>query len=306
MRALRIFQVDSFTTRPFGGNPAGVVPNAHGLDERQMQVIAREMGCSETAFVSAPEIPGADYRVRFFTPSIEVPLCGHATVATFHVLCSEGLIARGTRKVWQQTGAGKLPIDLDWDENGVTVMMTQAPPEFRPLNEDPGPILNALGLSSEDRHPDYPVELGSTGLWDLLLPLRGLDAMKRISPDHHALAALNRAQGAISTHVWTFETEEPGHRVHARNLAAALDMPEDPVTGTANGALAAYLVKHDLVEPNLVTTIEVEQGYEIGRPGVVRAEVSLGPSPSGPLSVRVGGRAVTVLRGELTIHISGA
>lgn len=220
MASTRVFQVDSFTSTPFGGNPAGVVPDASGLTPLEMQFVAREMNLSETAFVLSPETEGADFRVRFFTPGCEVPLCGHATVATFTVLCREGVIAPGTPRVYQQTGAGVLPVDLLWKSDEIeSIMMTQALPEFRRFEGDPGEILSALGLSKEDLECSYPIGFASTGLWDLMLPLKGLAAMRKISPNHGELARINRAQGVVSTHAWCFETEEAGHDLHVRNLA---------------------------------------------------------------------------------------
>lgn len=300
MTSTRIFQVDSFTSTPFGGNPAGVVPDANGLTVSEMQFAAREMNLSETAFVLSPEAEGADFRVRFFTPGCEVPLCGHATIATFTVLCREGVIVPGTPRVYQQTGAGVLPVDLLWKNNEIeSVMMTQASPEFRPFEGDPGEILSALGLSTEDLERSYPAGFASTGLWDLMLPLKGLAAMRKISPNHGELARINRAQGVVSTHVWCLETEETGHDLHVRNLAAAVDIPEDPVTGTANGALGAFLVHNGLVGCTPAVTLTVEQGYEIDRKGLVRVEVA---ASAGKIErVRVGGTAVAVLSGTMRL-----
>lgn len=300
MASTRVFQVDSFTSTPFGGNPAGVVPDASGLTPLEMQFVAREMNLSETAFVLSPETEGADFRVRFFTPGCEVPLCGHATVATFTVLCREGVIAPGTPRVYQQTGAGVLPVDLLWKSDEIeSIMMTQALPEFRRFEGDPGEILSALGLSKEDLECSYPIGFASTGLWDLMLPLKGLAAMRKISPNHGELARINRAQGVVSTHAWCFETEEAGHDLHVRNLAAAVGIPEDPVTGTANGALGAFLVHKGIVGCAPDVTLTVEQGYEIDRKGLVRVEVA---APAGKIErVRVGGTAVTVLSGTMRL-----
>lgn len=300
MKTVQAYQVDAFTDRPFGGNPAGVILGADLLTEAQMQRLAREMNCSETAFVCRPDCEGADFRVRFFTPACEVPLCGHATIATFHVLASEGIIPRSTPRVHQFTGAGLLPVDLEWGDNGPKIMMTQAPPQFRPFAGDPEPVVRALGLEMHDVDPQAPIEFASTGLWDLMVPLTGLDAMRRIDPDHAALAALNRSQNAVSTHVWTAETADPAHDFHTRNLAAACGIPEDPVTGTANGALGAYLVSHGILKPERCNCIRVEQGYEIDRPGLVHVEIA---AREGTIErVRVGGRAVVVLKGEMRVE----
>lgn len=330
-KTLRLFKVDSFTDQLFSGNPAGVVPDASGLSERQMQLIAREINAAETAFVTPSHKTGIDYHVRFFTPECEVPLCGHATVAAYHVLSSEGYLPADCRKIRQQTGAGVLPVELrpimaeiDCDPAHATrltpaklparlqahatrrseIWMAQPLPEFKPFNDDPVPVLRALGLDSSCLDPEKPIELVSTGLWDLMLPVKNLDCIRKINPDHQTLATLNRAQGVISTHVWTFETAnssaDPGHTAHVRNLAAAVGVPEDPVTGTANGAFGSYLIKNRLL-PVIegCNRFTIEQGYEINRPGLVHAEIDYA---NGAIThVQVGGSAVTVFRGELSV-----
>ena len=325
-KTLKIFVVDSFTNQLFGGNPAGVVPDAAGLSERQMQLIAREINASETAFVTPSPEAGVDYHVRFFTPECEVPLCGHATVATYHILSSEGYLPAGCRQIRQQTGAGVLPVELR--PNCSEVWMTQALPEFRPFHDDPAPVLKALGLDSSCLDPEKPIEIVSTGLWDLMLPLRNLDCIRKINPDHAALAALNKAQGVVSTHVWTFETADAyagsgraegrtascaarcaagravHHTAHVRNLAAAVGVPEDPVTGTANGAFGSYLIKNRLLPvKDGCNRFTIEQGNEIDRPGLVQVEIDC--ASSGTITtVQVGGSAVTVFRGELEPNLS--
>lgn len=326
-KTLKVFKVDSFTDQLFGGNPAGVVPDASGLSERQMQLIAREINAAETAFVTPSQEIGIDYHVRFFTPECEVPLCGHATVAAYHILNSEGYLPANCRKIRQKTGAGVLPVELRpiMAETGgdpahaayltrakrpayaaccSEIWMTQPLPEFRPFNDDPTPVLHALGLDSSCLDMEKPIELVSTGLWDLMLPVKNLDCIRKIDPDHQALAVLNIAQGAISTHVWTFETAKtasgPDRTAHVRNLAAAVGIPEDPVTGTANGAFSSYLIKNRLL-PVIegCNRFTIEQGYEIDRPGLVHAEVDY--ANGAITAVQVGGSAVTVFRGELSV-----
>jgi len=339
-KSVKIFRVDSFTGKPFGGNPAGVVPDAAGLTERQMKLIAREINASETAFVMPSPEAGVDYHVRFFTPECEVPLCGHATVATYHVLSSEGYLPAGCRKVTQLTGAGILPIELRPiktainDGNAIDssdyteIWMSQNLPEFRPFNDDPAPVLAALGLDNSCLDPEKPIEFATTGLWDLVLPLKNLDCIRKINPDHAALAALNKAQGVVSTHIWTFETVGSAdaqtsatgvtgaigahhatishaisrHTAHVRNLSAAVGIPEDPVTGTANGAFGCYLIKNRLLPVKEgCNRFTIEQGYEIDRPGLVHVEIDCNDNQT-ITRVQVGGRAVTVFQGQLRLY----
>jgi PhzF family phenazine biosynthesis protein len=131
MKRYRIYQVDSFTTERFRGNPAGVVPNADGLTAMQMQTIARELNNSETAFVLNAEAPDHDIRVRFFTPTIEVPSCGHATIAAHYVRAVENSLPSST--VIQKIGAGILPVDVVRDDSDYRIVMTQGAIEFGEL-----------------------------------------------------------------------------------------------------------------------------------------------------------------------------
>ena len=163
MKKYKIYQVDSFTRTCFHGNPAGVVPDADGLSEEQMQRIAREMNNSETAFIFPSNSPDYDVEVRFFTPTTEVPICGHATVAAHYVYALENQF--GSRRVRQKTKAGILPVDIIQSGDDYSVVMTQGTPE---VSEDLGGevrnrIADALGISTDDTCREYPVAISSTG-----------------------------------------------------------------------------------------------------------------------------------------------
>lgn len=288
--------VDAFTTRPFTGNPCGVITRADGLSDMQMQAIARELNLSETAFVF-PSLT-ADFRVRFFTPTKEIPLAGHPTIATMHALVEEGRIPlrEGRARVVQELSIGVLPVDIERRQDGtVRVVMTQNRPEFgRRL--DRTVYAQALGISPDDILPDVPVQVVSTGTPQAMVPVRSLEVLKRLRPDWQHLSDLEEVGHYFSTHVFTLDTFEPGHRAHARHFAASAGVPEDPVTGSAIGAMAAYLWKYGLVrEPRYV----VEQGHIIGRPGL--AEVEVEAEGGEPTKVRVAGTAVTVLRGTIDV-----
>ncbi|GBD23294.1 putative isomerase YddE [bacterium HR29] len=296
MPAYQVKIVDAFTRTPFTGNPCGVITRADGLNDAQMQAIARELNLSETAFVF-PSLR-ADFRVRFFTPTKEIPLAGHPTIATMHALAEEGRIdlTPGRARVVQELSIGILPVDIERrDDGAVRVVMTQNPPEFgRRL--DRTVYAQALGISPDDILPDVPVQVVSTGTPQAMVPVRSLDVLRRLRPDWQHLSDLEQVGHYFSTHVFTLEALEPGHRAHARHFAASAGVPEDPVTGSAIGAMAAYLWKYGLVrEPRYV----VEQGHLIGRPGLVEVEVEARGSE--PTLVRIAGTAVTVLRGTIEV-----
>lgn len=287
--------VDAFTTTRYAGNPCGVITRADGLNEAQMQAIARELNLSETAFVF-PSIR-ADFSVRFFTPAKEIPLAGHPTIATMHTLFEEGRIevpAVGKRIV-QELSIGVLPVHLERIANGVKVKMTQAKPEFlRRL--DKNVLATALGIESGDILAGVPPQVVSTGTPQAMIPVKSIDVLRRLRPDFQHLGDLEEFGEYYSTHVFAIEALDPANRTHARHFAANAGIPEDPVTGSATGAMAAYLWKYGLVrEP----TFNAEQGHLIGRPGVVEVEVDA--NGEDPVEVRIAGTAITVLRGTITV-----
>jgi trans-2,3-dihydro-3-hydroxyanthranilate isomerase len=288
--------VDAFTTQRYTGNPCGVVARADGLTDAQMQAIARELNASETAFVFPSQ--RARFRVRFFTPVREIPLAGHPTIATMHTLVEEGRIdlSGGPVRITQELSIGLLPVDIELDaERNVRVTMTQTRPEFgRRL--DRNVFAEALGIRAADILPDVPVQVVSTGTPQAMVPVRSLDVLRNLRPNFQHLSDLEEVGHYFSVHVFCLEALEPGHRAHARHFAASAGIPEDPVTGSATGAMAAYLWKYGLVREPRYT---VEQGHIMGRPGLVDVEVDAeGEEPTG---VRIAGTAVTVLRGTITV-----
>ncbi|HHV78373.1 MAG TPA: PhzF family phenazine biosynthesis protein [Firmicutes bacterium] len=325
MREVRVRQVDAFTNERFRGNPAGVVLHADDLTPSNMQLIAREMNLSETAFVTHPApTSGADFGVRFFTPQTEVPFCGHATVATFFSLAEEGMLpATGpVVTVRQKTGAGVLPVHVHFGENKTPamVMMEQNPPMTRPSALDPESIAPVLGVRPDDICGG-PMGLCNTGNWHLFVPLRR-DRFSSLQVDLERLAKLNREVGAITTHLYCFLSPGGTVQLHTRDFAPAVGVAEDPVTGSASGALAGFLSlcaydpyaaaiwpagasrvelarfleKHTLQLPRAETVLvklNMEQGKEIGRDGLVFTEVEI--SGSRVKTVRAGGQAVTVM-----------
>jgi trans-2,3-dihydro-3-hydroxyanthranilate isomerase len=288
--------VDAFTTRRFAGNPCGVVTRADGLTDAQMQSIARELNLSETAFVFPST--RANFRVRFFTPAKEIPLAGHPTIATMHTLVEEGRIdlSGGTKRVVQELNIGVLPVDIGLDaEKHVRVVMTQAKPEFlRRL--DRNVYAEALGIKPLDMLQDVPAQVVSTGTPQAMVPVKSLDVLKRLRPDYQHLSDLEELGEYFSLHVFALEAFEAPHRAHSRHFAASAGISEDPVTGSATGAMAAYLWKHGLLREGHYT---VEQGHIMGRPGIV--EVLIDGHNDEPTNVQIAGTAVTVLRGTITV-----
>lgn len=300
MRRYEVYQVDAFTTEPFTGNPAGVVPGADGLTDTEMQAIARELNNSETAFILGSDGPDHDVRVRFFTPTIEVPSCGHATIAAHYVRAVEEALPSCT--VVQKIGAGILPVAVERRGSDYRIEMTQGTVEldepFSGRRRDE--IVEALGLRPEELDPRCPVQVVSTGHSKVLVGLRSPDRLHALVPD---LAGLSRISREIGCNGYFTFALTPGDDVlaHGRMFAPAIGIAEDPVTGNANGPLGAYLVEHGLATPEGgVLSFRARQGEAIGRPGIV--EVTVETEGGRPRTVRVAGRAVIVFRSELKLQ----
>lgn len=299
MKKIQIKQVDAFTKTPLKGNPAGIVLNAEGLTDEEMQLIAREMNLSETAFIMKSQT--ADFKVRFFTPVAEVDLCGHATIGTFYALAEENRIKLDVDYivVTQETRAGILPVEI-YSINGILqkIMMTQAKPQFRDISISPEEVAYILNIPSEQICRDFPLEMAYTGLWHLMVPIKNIEFVRSMNPNMKKLREMNLEYGIITTHVFCFETQEDDAQVHTRSFAPAVNVEEDPATGTANGALGAYLVKNKIFKPeNGVLKITAEQGYEINRDSKIFVEVYT--TEEEIEKVKVGGIAVTSLDGTL-------
>jgi PhzF family phenazine biosynthesis protein len=300
MKKCRLYQVDSFTTDLFQGNPAGVVPDADGLTAAQMQAIAREMNNSETAFILSPIAPDHEVWIRFFTPTTEVPSCGHATIAAHYVRAREMGIPSCT--IIQKIGAGILPVEIIREEEDYRIVMTQGAIEFGETftGRQRDEIIAALGIRAGDLNSGCPVQIVSTGHSKVLVGIREWTVLDRLQPDMARLTEISPRIRCNGYFVFAL-VDDPGEVLsHGRMFAPAIGIPEDPVTGNANGPLGAYLVRHQLVETDGSRfAFKGQQGEAIGRLGTVEVEVEI--AEGRPAVVRVGGRAVIVFKSELTL-----
>lgn len=292
-----VYIVNAFTTCGKGGNGAGVVIDGDTLTYFEMQEIARKVGLSETAFVIKSQRPEYDYEVKFFTPTTEVDLCGHATIATFYTLASLGLIKghNNTIKLKQKTLAGILEVKLVFEEGKIeAVLMTQATPKFLFTVEDLEPLCKVLNINKEvvglNGFKINPMAV-STGLSDIMLPIRNLEALKSITPDFKALADYSDSLNLIGVHAFSLETEKEASTVTTRNFGPAAGIDEESATGTSNGALAAYLVKNGVIPLSKDTKILCEQGYYMDNPSEIVAKVE---GDLDNLIIKVGGSATII------------
>lgn len=297
-RAVEILQVDAFTARPFGGNPAGVVLDASRLTDAEMRRIAAEMNVPETAFIMPPSRPAADYRLRWFTPSgKEVTFCGHATVATGHALAESGRVS-GDRVVFDTLG-GLLHVSIGSTPGGSVIWFEPALPALASAPESLAPILEALGIQRE-----------RLGAWarpaltpekDLWLPVAGLEVLKSLAPNMQRLARIGNDAGIRGFCLTAREALEPGSLTHSRFFAPHYGIPEDPVTGSVHASLAVIIWQAGLLKASGDrAAFQAEQGDLLGRPGRLRVELQL--VNGRPARVRVGGQAVTVLSGAIRIE----
>jgi trans-2,3-dihydro-3-hydroxyanthranilate isomerase len=298
-RRISIKQVDAFTDTPLSGNPAGVVLNAAGLSDTQMQHIAREFAVSETVFVLPATTPAADIRLRWFTPQTEVPLCGHATVAAFHALAEEGLHDMGARDVYVfrvETKSGVLPVQVDKTNGSPQILMGLQVPEFIRAGQYKLDVMRILSITLEDFENRLPIVIADS----LYVPIRRLHTIFGLRPNLFALSQFLANRKLSGLCAFTTETVDRTSSVHSRFFAPSIGINEDPVTGSANGPLGVYLYDQGLIEANGDTvSIVGEQGDAIGRRG--RVDIRLGVKNSEVQSLHIGGRAVTILDGEMTV-----
>ncbi|MBD0839866.1 PhzF family phenazine biosynthesis isomerase [Streptomyces sp. TRM68416] len=270
------------TTVPDGGNPAGVVLDASGLDDTAMLSVAAEVGYSETAFVTARDDSRGRFRVRYFSPLTEVPFCGHATVATAVALAER----IGPGELLFETPAGEIPVSTATDADGVVrATLTSVPTRSRPAtSEELDAALAALGWERGDLDPELPPHVAFGGAEHLVLAAATRARLADLAYDFEGLAEVMRSHGWTTVQlVW----RESAERFHARDPFPVGGVVEDPATGAAAAALGGYLRTLGLVpEP---VTIAVRQGEDMGRP----SELLVGIDPADP-RVRVTGRAQSI------------
>ena len=299
-RKYKLFQVDSFTDKNFSGNPAGVILNADVLTDEEMQQIAKELNNSETAFILSPTESDHEVWIRYFTPTTEVPTCGHATIAAHYVRAKENGIT--SRKLIHKIGIGKLPIEIVAEDGDLKILMTQGRVEIsEPLDGAVvNNILEAIGLSADDFNQECPVQIVSTGSTKVIIGIKNAKALNSLSPSFSSIKEISKSIGCIGFFPFTFDTGRKDVLTTARMFAPAIGINEDPVTGNGNGPLGAYLVHNNLAGHNgKMLSFRGEQGVALGRPGYVDVDVTIDNGI--PVKVVVGGRAVIVFQTEIEI-----
>jgi len=295
MSTYSLYQVDAFTTQPLKGNPCAVVFDCADLNDDTMLAIAREMNLSETSFVW--RMDDGRFRARYFTPAEEIPLAGHPTIATVYALIDSGRLDLEGDYLKLPLVLRDGPVDVEVFSKGnrvERVVMTQRKPEFLSAYH-PADVLPAFGLDASDLLPNTVIQTVSTGTPQLMILLNDLDSLRKATLDLEKYAALRSVSDFFSPHLFCLQGVENG-TTFARDFGLPPDTLEDPFTGSATGGMAAYLWHYWLIEsPNFIA----EQGHWMNRPGQAYVEV-IG-SREDIQTVKVGGAAVTVLKGQLTL-----
>jgi trans-2,3-dihydro-3-hydroxyanthranilate isomerase len=290
----RFHTLDVFTTTRFQGNPVAVFTDGDSLSNDQMQAIAREMNLAETVFVQKPTDERALARLRIFTTQQELKLAGHPVVGTWFLLAELGVVPaqEGGVHVMQETGAGVLPVEIRFkDGRPQRVTMTQMEAVFRPIKVTKAALAKSLGLTPKDFDPHLDPECVSTGIFNLMVPLRNRGALGKIAMN---MFELRKLLGKNATMAYCF-TSGGNSKVCSRGMLP-WELYEDPATGSAAGSLGAYLVKHGKLAPG--DTLSILQGEEMGRPSHIEVEVT---QRGKKLVPRVSGAAVKVFEGTIRV-----
>ena len=286
-----LYIVDVFAEAKLEGNQLAVVVDKEGWSSEQMQKFTREMNFSESTFVTESDVAKRVFKVRIFTPVGELPFAGHPTLGTAYVAAKE-IIKKDIPDLTLDLKAGLIPVTFQTAEDGKPLLwMKQLNPEFGATHkaEDIAPM---FGLKASDIDTRFPIQEVSTGVWFYMIPLKKREALKKIKLDADAFKAYSVNNKAKWPLLFCPEPEAKGNHLKARMVT---DWTEDPATGSANGCLAGYLVKHRYFGLAKID-VRVEQGAEISRPSILylRAEeVKVG------IDVLVGGKVMMVARGEV-------
>ncbi len=299
MKKIQVYHVDAFTDQIFGGNAAGVVPEAVGLNEHDMQKIARELNLSETAFLFPSNDRNYDYVVRYFTPSREIDFCGHATVGLSWVMAMEYGWMEKASQIRLKTNIGIVPVEWSMQEKKLnSVVMTQVAPKTKQFKVDKEEICRVVGINPMDIDDKYPIKLAYTGNWHLLIPVKNSKAIDASVPIFEELKDLNLKLDVVTTHLFSFNSFDERYKIYTRDFTPAIGIAEDPVTGAANGALAGYLVLENILDPKIDHEFTIGQGHAAGRPRELTIKIIAGKTNP---TIKVGGKAIISINGTINL-----
>jgi len=306
MSVIRFKQVDAFTRKPFTGNPAGVVLEANELKSKDMLRIAREINVSETAFVLDAPNDEVDLAIRWFTPTQEVDLCGHATIAAFHAMAEEGMFGLEVDEAQTflvDTKSGIITVDVEWQDLRPYIRMSLPIPKFSPFPGEIANLCGALGLSEIELSQKVKPQITHNGY--VYIPVKDFDSLKTLEPNSFLLKRLGERHDLNGFAVVTTDTGNKDIDWHMRFFAPTMGILEDPVTGSANGPMAVFLWYNGFLEEDQkLFTFKAEQGRFVDRPGMVHVQMLV--TDTAVEELMIAGEAVTVLDGQIMLSTTAS
>jgi trans-2,3-dihydro-3-hydroxyanthranilate isomerase len=295
-------RMSAFTSLPYGGNPAWVILNAEGLSDDQMRRLANDLNpLSDTAFVLSESTHEADIFLRFFTGSGEVNFSGHAAVATYFALSGENILSlkEPYTIIRQRTKAGVQQVELRVKGDKITrVTILLAKPNYLEVELNTTALARCLGITPKELSFDeLPFDVISAGYYDLIIPMKSLDAVRNINPNFSLMDSICTRLGIHGMILFSTETFEPGNTAFMRHFAPSLGVNEDPISGASAGSLGCYLIRHKMIEPTNFSRIIIEQGYLQDRQGKVYVHIEC--TRDQILRVKVGGSSVLTFTGYI-------
>ncbi|NRD77040.1 PhzF family phenazine biosynthesis protein [Bacillus sp. BRMEA1] len=282
--------VDVFSQGKYTGNQLAVFKNAGNISDREMQQIAKEIHFSETTFILSDKESAGGYDVRIFTPNEEVPFAGHPTLGTAYIIQNE-ILNEPTDKLLLNFKGGQIPVSFDRQEE--IIWMKQNKPTFGQI-VDSNKVSEVLNIGKESIDDQFPIQEVSTGLPVIIVPLKSLEAVKKVRVNKEKYYELIENTDAKAIMVFSPETYDSTNDLNVRDFADYFGVPEDAATGSSNGCLASYLIKYRYFEKSEIS-IRVEQGYEIKRPSLLFLKAH---ENNGEITVHVGGQVDKVAQGE--------
>ena len=292
MNPLTFYIVDVFAEERYAGNQLAVFRDAARLSDETMQRIARETNFSETTFILSDAERDGGYDVRIFTPVAEVPFAGHPTLGTACIIRRE-IIGSDVAQVNLNLKLKQIPVTFEQEADRDVLWMQQKSPEFGPTTE-PEVMADILGLDPRQIDPDFPVQEVSTGLWFVIVPLKNRDTIRQARVDRDKYFAWAEEKEGDGILVFCPEPYSNFNHLNVRVFVPFYGIEEDPATGSGNGCLAGYLVRHRYFGGARIDA-RVEQGYEIDRPSLIRLRAE---QQQDAIDVNVGGRVVMVAQGQ--------
>lgn len=290
MKKINYSIVDVFSEGKYTGNPLAVFKNAGNISNHEMQQIAKEINYSETTFILSDSKNNGGFNVRIFTPNEEIPFAGHPALGTAYIIRNEVLKEAVENLILNFTG-GQIPVSFNNQEE--VLWMRQNEPTFGQIL-DSNIVSDVLNIDEENIDDRFPIQEVSTGLPEIIVPLKSLEAVKKTRINKDKYYELIKFTNAKSILVFSPETYKSENHINVRDFADYYGIPEDPATGSSNGCLASYLVKYRYFQKSEIN-IRVEQGYEINRPSLLYLKAN---DSHGKINVRVGGKVEKIAIGE--------